>query len=684
MLNAAPPATSRRRGFSLRATRRACLLAALISTTGCGVFDHIKPGPHDTVESYHDDYAMRIEYPEVHTCSTAPSQAAQQTTEPLSLEDPSKIPALEMSLDEAIQLAVQQSSVLRSIGGTLVTNPQTATTVYEPALAHANPFSGTEAALSAFDAQWTQQLFWNTVDQPQNVNFDGGFAGQFTPRVAQQTQATFNSGLTKQTAQGASFALRHVINYAYSNNPLRRFPSDYGGYIEAEWRQPLLQGSGTTYNRIAGPNSGIGQYNGVLIARVNEDVALADFEQAVVTLVSDVETAYWDLVVAYRILEANVKGRDAALQTFQYQQVRLEAGAGRSDEEAQAQSQYFQFRAAVEQSLGGTSGLYTAEQTLRYLIGLPATDGRLIKPTTKPTDVKVVFDWESALGQALTRRVEVRRQRFNLQRREMELTAARLNRRPLLDFLGKYRWRGLGDDLIGGGDNGQLDNLYDSITSGDYQEWQAGVEFTMPVGLRQASVAYAHAKLNLQRERAILAETELRVSHDLSAAARQITLAQQLLETNYDRYQSDLRQVDVLRRRYTDGTDNINFLLQAQRQVVISESSFYRALTDYNLAIRDFHRQKGSLLAYNQVQLAEGQWAAGAYRDAYEVGRCLTPRLQPQETCVPRPLTRGPFDPSTPQPTSVPQGMPYVPDSMPAGDEVLQTMMIDESETTLK
>ena len=42
------------------------------------------------------------------------------------------------------------------------------------------------------------------------------------------------------------------------------------------------------------------------------------------------------------------------------------------------------------------------------------------------------------------------------------------------------------------------------------------------------------------------------------------------METNYNRLQSDLNQVDVLRIRYQQGSDSINFLLQAQRQVVNS------------------------------------------------------------------------------------------------------------------
>ncbi|EMI21009.1 outer membrane efflux protein [Rhodopirellula maiorica SM1] len=638
---------------SWRRSRRAALLALLIGATsisnvGCSVFDRIKDGPHDTTASYHDDYAMRIEYPEVQQCASAPAEAATQATAPLALEDPSKIPTLELTLEEAIQLSVQQSPVLRSIGGTVITNPDGTTTTFDPALAHANPLTGVEAALSDFDAQFTQELFWSNADQPQNLA-SNNVVTQFTPNTLQETYGTYNAELSKQTAQGASFALRHSVNYNYSNRPTRAFRSDFIGFLEAEYRQPLMQGAGTTFNRIAGPNSQIGQYNGVLIARVNEDVALADFEAAVISLVADVEQAYWELSAAYRVLEANVKGRDSALQTFQYQQVRLEAGAGRSDEEAQAQSQYYQFRAQVEAALASTDGLYTREQRLRYLIGLPASDGRLLKPTTTPTDVRVVFDWESALGQALSRRVEVRRQRFNLKKREMELTAARLNRRPRLDFLGQYRFRGLGDHLIGGSDKEAFDSLYGNITDGNYQEWQAGLEMQFPVGLRAASAAVAHANLNLRRERAVLAETELRISHDLADAGRQIMLTHQLLETNYNRYLADQRQVDVLRRRYRDGTDNINFLLQAQRQVVTSEADFYRALAAYNLAIRDFHRQKGSLLAYNQVQLTEGQWAAGAYQDAHELGRHLTPRLNPSDVEMPAPLTSGAFDPSAPQ-----------------------------------
>ncbi|QDV86295.1 TolC family protein [Planctomycetes bacterium TBK1r] len=627
------------------------IATTLPASVGCHVWDRIGPGPHDTTTSYHRGVGLSIEYPEVAECATAVTIAAEAASAPHSLEDPSKLPTIELSLDEAVAMAMRDSPVIRSlpIGATFST--QSATTVFDPAQM-ASSTQGVEAALAEYDAQYSNTLNWSGADTPRNVLVNA-FTQNFQRQVDEGTSAAYASSLSKKTAFGSQFTIRHVVNYTRNNNPNRNFSSDFVGWVEAEWRQPILRGSGLQYNRIVGSSQTPGVYNGVLIARTNEDVALADFEDSVTKLVADVEQAYWDLTTAYRLLEANIKGRESALRTYQYQKVRLDVGAGRQDEEAQAQSQYYQFEANVQSQLGGSTGLYATEQKLRYLLGMPASDGKIIKPTTDPLDSKVVFDWNSALSQALDRRVEIRRQRFLVKRREFELYASRLNKRPQLDFVGLYRYRGLGDHLIGDIDDGRFDGLSSSILNGEFQEWQAGVEFTLPVGLRQAGVAIANAKLQLQRERAVLAEVELRVSHDLAEAARNIDVTYQLVETNYNRYQADLRQVEVLVRRYLDGTDNINFLLQAQRSVVQSEVAFYQALANYNVAVRDLHWEKGSLLAYNQIQLAEDAWEAGATRDAYEKGLFLTPRQDPSEVTMTPPVTRRSFDPSEVQATGV-------------------------------
>ena len=126
----------------------------------------------------------------------------------------------------------------------------------------------------------------------------------------------FQTAITKRAVTGSQFTIRHNVDYDANNAPGNLFPSAWNTNVEAEIRHPLLQGSGVEFNRIAGPNSTPGVYNGVLIARLNADVALTDFEIAVRDLVSNVENAYWDLYYGYRVLDARVKARDAALDTW--------------------------------------------------------------------------------------------------------------------------------------------------------------------------------------------------------------------------------------------------------------------------------------------------------------------------------------------------------------------------------
>ena len=632
---------SQRRGSKLK-----WLVACLMATTGCTQAKQFHFNDSwDSAPSYHASLATQIEYPNVHS-NLIPQVAG--APRPLTIENPSELPAREMQLDEAIELALANSDILRTLGGSVVQAPLATRTNFDPAITESNPLSGVEAALSAFDTQATGQLFWQVNDRPNNVRINP-ILQQFQRPVLQQTNTQFNYELAKRTATGARFAARHNIAYDLTNTPNRLFSSAYTGWFEAEYRQPLMRGAGVDFNRIAGPNSTIGQYNGVLIARVNTDITLADFEQGIITFINDVETAYWELHFAYHNLETIVDGRKSALLTWQRVKELQKVGmrGGEQATLAQASANYYTFDVNVRDALSGTNGLYASEQRLRYLMGLPPTDGQLIKPTSQPMDGEVVFDWDSALSDALTRRVEIRRQKWNIKRRELEMLAARLNRKPTLDFLGLYRYRGLGDALIDNYDSNNSGNsLYQDIFSGQYQEWQAGVEFSHPVGFRQASAAVANARWNLARETALLEEQELRISHDLSNASRLVARAYQLMQSNYNRQDADRTQVYYLQERVEAGLDNINFLLQAQQQLATSQSAYFRSLTDYQLALRDFHREKGSLLNYNQVGLSEGAWPAPAYQDAVEHGRFFAPRSNPEQVEVPSPLSSGGFNPA--------------------------------------
>ncbi len=580
--------------------------------------------------------ATEIEYPDI---EVAMEPALACNGRPRSMENPSDLEAWDMTLPEAVRMAVTHGEVIRVLGGSVVASPGGTQTTYDPALIESDPRTSVEAALSAFDAQLSSSIFWNKIDRGINQTF----AGLFLP-TAQQLDSAFQAEVTKATATGAKFSVRHHVNYSRSItlNPSLRWPSVYQLDYEAEYRQPLLQGAGVEFNRIAGPNATAGSAAGVLLARINTDISLADFEKGVTQLVSDVEEAYWNLYFAYRDLETKLAGRDSALVTWRNiaERLRIEVRGGTPENEAQLRSQYFTFQAAVEDAVGN---LYMQEARLRYLLSLPPNGPRLIRPSTEPSTAKLIFDWPGVLSEAYGRRVELRRQQWQIKRRELELVAARNFIKPRLDTVALYRWRGIGDELLGKSGPTGFENAYQNLLGGDFQEWQLGLQLNIPIGFRREFTALRNAELQLARERALLREQEFRISHDLSSAIRELERAFQLTKTNLNRRVATYHEVQVLRARSETGFEQIDVLLQAERRLAEADVAYYRSVIDYALATKNVHREKGSLLEYDGITLTEGPWANAAYREAFERSRHFTGRPIDYGIFRPHPLSRGSY-----------------------------------------
>ena len=200
-----------------------------------------------------------------------PLDEAASVTEPLTLSNARIDQIWELSLEEALRTALENGKVLRNLGGrfqsfggprpqtgeaavSLLTAPTQTPTIYDPAIAETDGFSNTTL-------------------------------------------------------------------YVNNNSPIRQngVPSTFTTNYDFTLSQPLLQGAGVTYNRIAGPDSfdniyGRPLFRGVLLARINADISLAEFEAGVRNLVSDTEQSYWELYFAYRNLESRKAGRDSSLE----------------------------------------------------------------------------------------------------------------------------------------------------------------------------------------------------------------------------------------------------------------------------------------------------------------------------------------------------------------------------------
>lgn len=515
-----------------------------------------------------------------------------------------------LSLDQAIQMALQCSSVLDTLNARVLESPESLTTVWDRAILDAHPLYGFDGALSAFDTDFSTGMFWSKNARV----FNNITAGQGV-RQFQQDTGNFNLEVSKATETGSTLALRNRTDYDANNAVGNRFPSAYTSVFEAEARQPLLQGFGTQINRIVGPSNqpGYRLSNGVLLARANSKISSADFESRLTDFVQEIEVAYWELYFAYRELESRGEARDVARETWQQVKARFDRGVpgGEADKEAQARADSLRYEDIYDEALNGstgknnTPGVYNSERHLRTLLRMTNEQPLLIRPIDEPSMASVDFDWHATLAESLNRRVELRRQKCVVKKREMEYLAACNFLKPRLDVVGRYRWRGFGDDLLSSSGR-QFDNALSNLFDGDFQEWDVGFEFDMPIGFRQANAAVRHAELQLARERGILHEQERRIAEDVATAISEVTRLYISCQRRTRRLEAAQDRSRAVKASFEAGEANSQVVLLATESLSAAKTAYHRALVDYQNAIHNVQRNRGSLLSDSGVFLNDG------------------------------------------------------------------------------
>ena len=608
--------------------------------------------------SYYLDSATDIEYPDVQIASL---EEVTQAPRPITVIDPDFNSFMDLTLEQAVSIALQNSKVLRGYGtpnlqGTrvgpgidnLINGPAAAGTLYNVAVRETEPGfigqpgqisnpsniltntgldvnQGVEAALADFDAQFTASAFWSTNDEPRNTDPDGatdGSPGDFlNPVVFQQDTVNWQAELSKKTANGTQIFFRNTNQWVENNNPLtsdtppglQELDSFYRTAFEVELRQPLLRGRGAFIQRMP-----------VVISRIGTDQEIANLEAQLMNMVTNVEIRYWDLYLAYRNLEAAQKGRNASLQTWRIVYDQFEEGADVNIQQvAQASEQYHFFDAQVIDSY---NNLLTAESSLRWLLGIASTDCRVIRPIDEATIAPVEFDWCAALDEALCYRPELRQQRWEVKKKQLAVAYAKNSLLPQLDATALYRWLGLGNKYATGDTDplnfpdptsGALNDVY----GGDYQEFSFGINYGIPVGLRRELSNVRNAQLKLARDIARIEDMELDVTRELSDAFRALDANRRIMQSAFNRWKDTVIEEEHFEEIVELGLETLDVALDAQRRKTQAAAAFYSAMTEYNKVIALIHRYKGTILAYNGVHFAEGPWPGKAYQDASEYAR---------------------------------------------------------------
>lgn len=560
----------------------------------------------DVVTSYRG-YNARIS----HVCLDNVTDPAVQTSiEPRNVLRRVDDKICELTLNDAIQTALSNNEIVETasqgVGGSNVLNsPRAVASVYDPAIQESGVLFGgglgVEAALSNFDTQFNTSALW----------------GRSNATLVPRETASFTSALSKQFATGGTVQLAHNWNYLGTPGGAP-FTSTYAGNIGLSVRQPLLAGGGVEFTRIAGPTNpafgaitGVGQ--GVVIARINNDISIADFEQWVRRSVRDIENAYWDLYLAYRVFDTAVVAHRSARQTWRETHDKVDVGILEPAEELQTKDRLYETKANVEQSL---SAIFRSESELRRLMGEPVNDGCVYRPSDEPAIAEYVPDWESSLQQGLRHRAELRAQKFRIKSLQLQLKAARSLVRPTVNAVGSYDINGVGDRLLDYNNTNPLSSGYGSMARANLETWTAGVEVTVPIGYRSQRSQVRNLELQLAKDTAVLAAQERNISHEIATAIQEVTAAFATAQSNHKRLKAATERLEKLGYKKELGASTLDLVLRAQASVAQAEGTYYQEVVNYNKALVNLNFAIGSLLEYNGVYLAEGGWCPEAQTDA--------------------------------------------------------------------
>lgn len=507
-----------------------------------------------------------------------------------------------ISLDEAIRIALANADVIRVLTGVGATN--SGRSIFDPAITNTT----IDQAQARFDPVVDSRQDFLRNETP-FAELDPADPGRVLFDATRNDLYDMSVGVTKQSSTGAEASVRINTDRLRLSpitgvlNPQSRPSLTLGA------RQPLLQGAGVDVNLVP-----------VVLARIDTERSFFRLKDSLQELVRGVIEAYWSVVLVRTQIWAIEQQLEQTEFDLRRAQARVDFRIQSKSRLTQAQVAYENFNTSLIIARGN---LLDREAALRSIMGLPPTGPEEFVPVTPPTTTEFGFDWPALVELAEVSRPDIIELKLVLEADYQQLLQSRNAALPQLDASAIYRWNGLEGELITTGD--YVDASFDNAT-----DWRVGVDFSVPLGLRQGRARLRQQQLIIARDRANLNQALLEVLQALSASIRSLNL-------QYAQYQAALRtrkataeNLRLQRSAVELGTsDYINLLLAVSDWGnAISEEA--RALTQYNSSLANLERQAGTILEAHGIYFYEERYRSLGPLGILRPKHCYPRDLRPE------------------------------------------------------
>ncbi len=426
-------------------------------------------------------------------------------------------------------------------------------------------------AQAAFDAVFFTNITKNNIDRPSG--------SQLTSTDLDLFNSTY--GITKRLASGMSVTGSYSLNRTKSTLAFQQINPEYTSNLVFEMRQPLLRGFGIDFNRSL-----------IVIAKNDRRISDQVFRRQVRDTLRQVDELYWRLVQARRdvVITARLLADFEAIyeylvarQTFDVTPVQLSATKANLE---QSRVDFIVRRASV----------FDAEDRLIATMNagdVDLADDIEVIPRDVPQIHRIVVDRLAEVQTALDHRPEIREQQLRVANAKVGVGRAKNAELPRFDLTLRATTDGLG---------GTADRSFDEVTGNNFHEYFVGVEFEVPIGNRGPRAA--HKRSRLQHEQAVaqlkrvLEDTIL----DVNLATRAVSTAFDQIAPSLESAESREREVaSIVTRAERKDLNTLNSELGARQSLANARRAMLNAMVEYNIAIVDLERSKGTLLNYHNV-----------------------------------------------------------------------------------
>lgn len=466
---------------------------------------------------------------------------------------------------------VVRLSLPDAIHRTLINSYAIQTQAYNPAV-DATRIVEAEAQ---FDAVFFTNFNYNKQDRP----------GATKAQNTETDVRSYEGGIRKLLSTGMQVQASYNMTRTWTNVALQSPNPSYFNQFTVQFVQPLLRGFGLDFNR-----------SQIELRKLERTSNVERFRQAVRETIFNVEQAYWrlmqarrNIVVSARLL-ANFEGILNSLQQrlnvgYDVYIVQVKLTESRLE---QRQAEFVQLRNDVK----------NAEDALKRLLNDPQLNqGEDIEiiPVDAPTMESIVVDQLGELTAALNNRPELHVTKLAIEQAQIGIGIAKNQALPRLDLLFRYIIDGLGSNPH---------RAFSQLSENDFNEYVLGLEFEWPIGNRGPEAALRRARL--QQAQAVSAHRD-----QIEGVVLDVNQAIRDLQTNFDTLgprlraaQASQQQVEatVARLERLD-PPSLEVLLNAYETLGNSRLQLAESLASYNIALVNLERQKGTLLAYNNIAI---------------------------------------------------------------------------------